>query len=88
MEINKQLPADVKMFFDLKSVERMAKNIQNIRNFQENQVKFYYEHAKPYVNEYHKMKTDVLKLHSEKKKYIEVIRKENQEIERFKRAYK
>lgn len=76
------------MFFEEKSIERMAHNIRDIWNFQENQIKFYYEKTNPYAKKYQEVKQHILKLHNVKKKYTETIRKEKQVIERLKQAYR
>lgn len=75
------------MYFEPKSIEKLAQNIRKIRNFQENQVKFYYEKTKPFVKKYQETKQKALKLHSVNKKYMEEIKKEKKFMERLKQAY-
>lgn len=89
MEIGENMPSEVKMYFETKSIERLGNNIQKISTFQENQVKFYFENTRQrqYAKKYQEIKENAMKLHSVKKKYTEMFRKEKQIIERLKQAY-
>lgn len=87
LKINKDMPAETKMYFNRNSVELLLKNIEKIRDFQEKQVKFYCEKTRPYWEKVQAAHHHVNKLHGVRKKYAEVIRKEKQIQTLLKEAY-
>jgi hypothetical protein len=88
LEINSQLPSDVKALFEDSSFERMAENMQKIASFQENQVRIYQEASKKYAKMYSENKLSIEKCQNLKQKIKEHTLMERQIQTRLKKAYK
>lgn len=88
LEINKQMPSEVKIFLEENSIRRMAENIQKIQSFQENQVKLYYEKTMMFGDKYKEFKGTVGNMMEVKKTMANKMKSESGIMERLKNAYR
>lgn len=88
LDINKDMPQEVKIMFETESIQKLVANIKKIQTFQENQARHFFEKMKPKIEEYPKYKQQIQKLFGVKKKYLEAIKKEKEIIERLKFAFR
>ena len=87
LEINQQMPSEVKMFFEENSIARMIKNAQKIHLFQTNQIQMYAEKHKPHQQNYVQLKKHILKLQNIKKHYLKKMKQEDELMKRLRQAY-
>lgn len=88
LEINEDLPIQVKLFFDNSSFDNSMSSASQTYHFQENQTHLYTEKCKSYVNKYHKTKSDILKLIKIKEDLKITMEKERAIMEKLKQAYR
>lgn len=87
MEINEEMPAGIKMFFDEDSIRQLKQNIEKIQSFQGNQVQEYFQKEQSYHQQYLKDKEQLMKMNNEKKNYSVVTCNEIEIMKRLKEAY-
>ncbi|CAO1398251.1 unnamed protein product [Diamesa serratosioi] len=88
LEINEDLPAEVKLVFDDTSFKSCLDNATRVYNFQENQTRLYTERVKINVEKYRRIKKDVLRLKQFKLDSIKNIKIEKSYMEKLKNAYR
>jgi hypothetical protein len=88
IEIDKQMPSEVRVLFESDSTDKMVRNIKKIHRFQENQIKLFVEKNRPELDIYKGLKADIQKLQREKDALLAGIRAENDLIKRLQVAYK
>ncbi|CAO1374749.1 unnamed protein product [Diamesa serratosioi] len=88
LEINEDLPAEVKLVFDDTSFTKCLDDATRVYNFQENQTRLYTEKVKISAEKYHRIKKDVLRLKQFKLDTIKNMKIEKSYIEKLKVAYR
>ncbi|CAO1407443.1 unnamed protein product [Diamesa hyperborea] len=88
LEINEDLPADVKLIFDETCFEKCIENAARAFSFQENQARFYTHSLKVRVCKYQRIKKDLLKFKQLSIDITKTIRKEKALMEKLKFAYR
>lgn len=88
MEINDEMPAGVKMFFDDDSIRQLKQSIEKVQSFQGNQVQQYFQKEQSYRQQYSKDKQQLMKMNIEKKNYSVVTCNELEIMKRLKLAYR
>ena len=87
LEINDDLPAEVKMIFEENYIEKNMNNVKKAFNFQKNQSRLYTEKLKVNVKKYQGVKKDILRL-KQYKMATAIIEIEKANIVKLKAAYK
>lgn len=88
LEINEDLPADVKLMFDFTSFDKCFDNAVRAFNFQENQNRLYTQKLKVIVEKYQRVKNNILRLKQMRLDTISNIKLEKTYMEKLKLAYR
>ena len=88
LEINEDLPAEVKLVFDETSFQKCIDSATRVYNFQENQTRMYTEKVKISVEKYQRVKKDILRMKKSKQDIINKIKLEKALMEKLKHAYR
>ena len=88
LEINDDLPAEVKMIFEENYIEKNMNNVKKAFNFQKNQSRLYTEKLKVNVKKYQDVKKDILRFKQYKTATAKIIEIEKANIVKLKAAYK
>jgi len=88
LEVSEQMPAEVKMFFEESSIQRVVQNVERIHNFQENQVKIYQKHCAKYRVEYHNSKKNTQSLLKIREDALKSIKREKEIMDKLRKAFK
>jgi len=88
LEVNEQMPSEVKMFFEDSSIQRMIQSVEKINSFQENQVSIYINSCSKYQTKYHNNKKNAKSLLKTKNEVLESLKREKEIMETLKNAYK
>lgn len=88
LQINEQMPSEVKIFFEDKSISNQFQLIEKINTFQEKHVRLYVEKTQIYQQKYNKIKTEVMQLNKMKQEINETIKREQANMDKLRNAYR
>lgn len=88
LEINQNLPENIRVFFDKAAVKQKMEEAEKIFQFQTNQSQIYFNKPRDVSAKYEKAKIDSIKLQKMDQEFDKTVKEEKELIEKLKISYK